>query len=50
MTATAIVMMIVAMLVVWGGLAVSIRYLVRNPLSGDLDTSPGDQPSTSERR
>lgn len=32
MTLTAIVMMIIAILVVWGGLAVAIAFLVRNPL------------------
>ena len=32
MTASAIIMMLIAIVVVWGGLAVSIRYLARHPL------------------
>lgn len=32
MTTVAIVMMIVAIAVVWGGLVVAIRFLVRHPL------------------
>lgn len=35
MTASAIVMMIVAMLIIWGGLAVSATYMIRNPLPPD---------------
>ncbi|QZY29214.1 methionine/alanine import family NSS transporter small subunit [Nocardioides coralli] len=31
MSATAIVMMLVAMLVIWGGLALAIRNLSRSP-------------------
>lgn len=38
MSATSIVMMIVAMLIVWGGLAASIVILVRN----DRRTGSGD--------
>lgn len=32
MTATAVVMMIVAVATIWGGLAVSTRYLITHPL------------------
>ena len=32
MTALAITFMIIAMLVVWGGLALSLRFLMRHPL------------------
>ena len=39
MTTTAIVFMIIAMLVVWGGLALSLRFLIRHPLP------PEDEPT-----
>ncbi len=42
MTATAIVMMVVAMLTIWGGLVVSTRFLVTHPLpdEGESGTRP----------
>ncbi|HLS72501.1 MAG TPA: methionine/alanine import family NSS transporter small subunit [Actinomycetaceae bacterium] len=39
MTALAITFMIIAMLVVWGGLALSLRFLIRHPLP------PEDEPT-----
>lgn len=35
MTPIAIVMMIVAVLIIWGGLAASATYLIRHPLPTD---------------
>ena len=37
MTPLAILLMIVAMLVIWGGLAVAITFLVRHPLPPEDD-------------
>lgn len=44
MTTTAIIMMIVAILVVWGGLAVAIVYLMRHPLEEDAGSDYMDEP------
>lgn len=39
MTPLAIVFMLIAMVIIWGGLAVAITFLVRNPLE---DSRPDD--------
>ncbi|WP_324650378.1 methionine/alanine import family NSS transporter small subunit [Georgenia sp. H159] len=39
MTTLAIVFMLIAMVIIWGGLTVAITFLVRNPLE---DTRPDD--------
>ncbi|QDB78104.1 methionine/alanine import family NSS transporter small subunit [Georgenia sp. 311] len=42
MTPLAITSMIIAMLVIWGGLVVAVTFLARNPLPPeDDDTAPG---------
>ena len=38
MTATAIIMMVLFLLVIWGGLALSIVHFVRHP--DDINTGP----------
>jgi len=40
MTPIAIIMMVVAMLTVWGGLALSIVNLARHPESADAEPAP----------
>jgi len=40
MTTTAIVMMIIAMVTVWGGLALAVVNLVRHPESAEEDQAP----------
>lgn len=53
MTTSAIVMMIVAALIIWGGLAVSTWFLVTHPLDNaphphdthDFDRWPADPPA-----
>lgn len=51
MTTTALIMMIVAITLVWGGLAVAIVYLVRHPLEdGDVARSVIDgEPGADEK-
>ena len=49
MTATAIVMMLVAIALIWGGLAVSLLYLLTHPLHAAEEgptsgTTPGSYP------
>lgn len=46
MSTVAVVMMIVAIVVVWGGLAASIRFLARHPLDDreELETILEDGP------
>ncbi|WP_152195617.1 methionine/alanine import family NSS transporter small subunit [Georgenia subflava] len=45
MTTTALIMMIIAILVVWGGLVLAITFLARNPLEDDRpDERPLDEP------
>jgi Putative methionine and alanine importer, small subunit len=39
MSTTAIVMMLVAMAVIWGGLALAVANLLRH---GDVESRPGD--------
>jgi hypothetical protein len=46
MTITAIVMMLVAILVVWGGLALAVVYLLRNPLQEDAGGDYLDEPES----
>ena len=46
MTTTAIIMMIIAILVVWGGLVLAVVYLWRNPLEEDLGGDFLDEPET----
>lgn len=41
MTASAVVMMLVAVLVLWGGLALAVANLVRQGRSAPQDTEPG---------
>jgi len=41
MTPLAITFMIIAMLVIWGGLVVAVTFLVRNPLPPEEDDAPG---------
>lgn len=44
MTATAIIMMIIALLTVWGGLSVALYNLSRHPeVEEDLPTSPAPE-------
>ncbi len=45
MTTVALVMMIVAIAVVWGGLALAIRFLLRHPLDPDDDAAVLDADS-----
>jgi len=45
MTPLAIVVMIIAMLILWGGLAVAITFLVKHPLEDD--DAPQVQPAQS---
>jgi len=46
MTPLAITFMIIAMLVIWGGLALAVTFLARNPLPAeDDDAVPGGSPS-----
>jgi hypothetical protein len=47
MTATAIVMMLVAITLIWGGLAVSTRYLLthRLPVEEGGPSTPGSYPT-----
>jgi hypothetical protein len=40
MTPTAIVMMIIAMVTVWGGLAAAVINLVRHPEVADAEPTP----------
>lgn len=49
MTPLAILFMIVAMLVIWGGLAVAITFLVRHPLEDDDAPSARPGPSRVPR-
>ncbi|GAA3510387.1 methionine/alanine import family NSS transporter small subunit [Georgenia daeguensis] len=44
MTTTAILMMIVAILVVWGGLVLAVVYLMRHPLEEDTHGDFLDEP------
>jgi hypothetical protein len=44
MTSVAIVMMIIAMLVVWGGLVLAVVYLARHPLAEDAGGEFLDEP------
>ena len=37
MTTTAIIMMTVSIVTVWGGLAASVAYLVTHPIPADID-------------
>ncbi|HLT85239.1 MAG TPA: methionine/alanine import family NSS transporter small subunit [Phototrophicaceae bacterium] len=50
MTPLAIVFMIIAMLVIWGGLVVAITFLARHPLAPEDDdggpAARGPSPST----
>lgn len=46
MTPLAIVFMLLAMAIIWGGLVVSVIFLVRNPLEDDGDD---DEPSATSR-
>jgi hypothetical protein len=46
MTTTAIIMMLVAILVVWGGLTVAVVYLLRNPLQEDAGGDYSDEPES----
>ncbi|MGM0385748.1 MAG: methionine/alanine import family NSS transporter small subunit [Actinomycetota bacterium] len=46
MTATAMVMMLVAITLIWGGLAVSTRYLLTHPLPAEeAGPTPGSPPT-----
>ncbi|MDX5318079.1 MAG: methionine/alanine import family NSS transporter small subunit [Actinomycetes bacterium] len=47
MTSTAIVMMLVAIALIWGGLAASTRYLLTHPLPAEEagPTTPGSYPT-----
>lgn len=46
MSATSIIMMVIAMLVLWGGLALAIVLLLRNDARrhGSADPGPGARP------
>ncbi|WP_418606870.1 methionine/alanine import family NSS transporter small subunit [Georgenia sp. SUBG003] len=44
MSTVAIVMMLVAMLVVWGGLVAAVVFLLRNPLQEDAGGDYLDEP------
>jgi hypothetical protein len=48
MTATAIVMLIVAITLVWGGLVTAIVFLVRHPLIEDEAGPDGEAPPGRE--
>ncbi|UNX53661.1 methionine/alanine import family NSS transporter small subunit [Georgenia sp. TF02-10] len=45
MTPVAILMMIIAIVVVWGGLVVAITFLVRHPVEDVPDADRGGAPS-----
>ena len=46
MTTTATIMMIIAILVVWGGLGLAVVYLLRNPLQEDAEGDFLDEPES----
>lgn len=49
MTPLAIVFMIIAMLVIWGGLVVAITFLVKHPLEDDEAPPARPGPSRAPR-
>lgn len=42
MNSTALILMVIAMVAIWGGLALSIIHLMKNP-DIDMDKVPSDQ-------
>lgn len=47
MTTTAIIMLVVAALIVWGGLAASVIFIRKNPEVADL-RDPDDAPAVGD--
>ncbi|MFD1505117.1 methionine/alanine import family NSS transporter small subunit [Georgenia yuyongxinii] len=48
MTASALIMLVVAIALVWGGLVVAIVFLVRHPLTEDEGDADGEAPPGRE--
>ncbi|TRW47490.1 methionine/alanine import family NSS transporter small subunit [Georgenia yuyongxinii] len=48
MTTSAVIMLVVAIALVWGGLVVAITFLVRHPLTDDDEGSDGEAPPGRE--